>query len=378
VLRRTDRPCLGEPAGPRRGAPLGRLPRALHPVAWWVWALGLMVAASRTTDPILLLSILGVLVVVVEARRQAAAWAGAFAAALRLGGVVVILRTLLEVLLAAPMGIHAVITLPEVPLPSWMAGVRLGGLVTWESVVAGLLEGLRLAVIICCAGAANSLAAPSRLLRAVPAALYEVGVAVVVALTFAPNMLNDARRIRIARRLRGYEESALMAFARSGGPVLEGGLERSIRLAEAMDSRGYGRRGALTAGQRRRQSGLILAGFAGALIGLYGLLDVSAPSVLGWPMVAVGAGLGVLGLRAAGRGSPRSRYRPDPWRWEEWATGASGMGAAMAFALSGSSALRFQATPLEWPSTPTGPLIAVLFAVGSAYWSPPVPRSVRR
>ena len=28
-----------------------RLPRDLHPVAWWLWALGLAAAASLTTNP---------------------------------------------------------------------------------------------------------------------------------------------------------------------------------------------------------------------------------------------------------------------------------------------------------------------------------------
>ena len=39
---------------------LERLPRELHPVAWWIWALGLATAASRTTNPLLLGSILAV------------------------------------------------------------------------------------------------------------------------------------------------------------------------------------------------------------------------------------------------------------------------------------------------------------------------------
>ena len=38
---------------------LARLPRDLHPVAWWVWALGLATAASFTTNPLVLLTIAG-------------------------------------------------------------------------------------------------------------------------------------------------------------------------------------------------------------------------------------------------------------------------------------------------------------------------------
>ncbi len=31
-----------------------RLARDLHPVAWWVWAVGLAAAATLTTNPLLL------------------------------------------------------------------------------------------------------------------------------------------------------------------------------------------------------------------------------------------------------------------------------------------------------------------------------------
>jgi energy-coupling factor transport system permease protein len=66
-------PAAGRrPAGFQGGR---RLPRALHPVAWWVWALALAVAASRTTNPLLLLLILAVLGLVVALRHGDAPWA---------------------------------------------------------------------------------------------------------------------------------------------------------------------------------------------------------------------------------------------------------------------------------------------------------------
>jgi energy-coupling factor transport system permease protein len=332
-----------------------------------------MVAAGRTTNPLLLAAMLAVLVVVVAARRPDAPWARAFDAALRLGVVVIVARTLMQVILGAPIGITQVVTLPQVTLPEWMAGVRLGGLVTWESLDVGFCEGLRLAVMMACAGAANSLAAPSRLLRSVPAALYELGVAVVVALTFAPHLLDDARRVRSARRLRGHEEGRLAGFARSGGPVLEGGLERSIQLAAAMDSRGYGRSGTLPQSQRRVQAALVLAGFAGILVGLYGLMDAAAPRLLGWPMLGVGVLVAALGLRHAGHRSVRTAYRPDPWELPEWLTAGSGAVVAIVFAMARSSALMVAVTPLAWPAVPVMPLLAVLLAAGPAVWTPPLP-----
>lgn len=364
----TARPAPGPGLGP-----MTRLPRSLHPLAWWAWAMGLLVAASRTTNPLLLGMILGVLLLVVSARRPEAAWAGAFSAAVRLGLVVIVARTLLQVVLGDPVGLRVAFTLPEIALPGFMAGVRLGGLVTWESVLVGATEGLRLATMIVCVGAANSLTPPSRLLRSVPAALYEIGLAVVVALTFAPHLLEDARRVRSARRLRGHDEGRIATFARSSGPVLDGGLERSIQLAAAMDSRGYGRAGPVSVRERRTQSALVLAGFCGVLIGMYGLFDSAAPRLLGWPMLALGIGFAVLGLRSAGQRSNRTAYRPDPWKVPEWLTALSGALVAAAFAISAAGSLRWATTPLSWPQLAPGLVLVVLLSAGPAWWTPPLP-----
>lgn len=365
----------------RRGAPApvarrARLPRSLHPLAWWAWALGLLVAASRTTNPLLLGLILAVLAMVVAARRPGATWSGAFPAALRLGVVVVIARTLMQVVLGDPVGLHIAFALPQIPLPDFLAGVRLGGLVTWESLMVGAVEGLRLATMIVCIGAANSLTPPSRLLRSVPAAVYEIGVAVVVALTFAPHLLADARRVSAARRLRGHDEGRLASFARSSGPVLDGGLERCIQLAAAMDSRGYGRSGPISDRERRIQAALVLAGFVGVLVGLYGLLDSAAPRLIGWPVLAAGTLLAVVGLRGAGARSRRSVYRADPWRWPETLTALSGGLVAATCVLWSSTDLLLPSTPLAWPPLLVVPTLVVLLAGGAAFWTPSLPGSI--
>ena len=49
-----------------------QLPRLLHPAAWWLWGLGLATAASRTTNPVVLLLVIGVCIVVVRERRDPA------------------------------------------------------------------------------------------------------------------------------------------------------------------------------------------------------------------------------------------------------------------------------------------------------------------
>ena len=161
-----------------RPAAAGR--RSLHPAAWWLWAGSLAGAATRTTNPILLALIAAVAAFVVSARRTAAPWSRSIAFFFRLGMVVIVVRVMVQVVFGNRLPGHVLFTLPQVPLPSWAAGVSIGGPVTAESVIQAAVEGLRLAVILVCFGAANSLASPYRLLRCLPAILYEAGVAVTV------------------------------------------------------------------------------------------------------------------------------------------------------------------------------------------------------
>jgi hypothetical protein len=105
-----------------------------------------------------------------------------------------------------------------------------------------LSSGLQLAVILLCFGAANSLASPYRLLRSLPAVLYETGVAVTVALSFTPELVQSIGIVRQARRLRGIPTKGLRGMRGVAVPVLESALDRSLQLATSMDARGYGRR----------------------------------------------------------------------------------------------------------------------------------------
>ena len=226
------------------------MPRTLHPVAWWIWALGLATAVSRTTNPLLLLLVLAVLGVVVANRRSDAPWARAFKYYLYLALTVVAIRVVFRSVFGGDIDaadMHVLFDLPHVPLPSWAAGVQLGGPVTLEGTLAALYDGLRLGCLLCCLGAANALANPKRALRVLPGALYELGVAVVVSLSVAPQLVESVQRVRRARKLRGGATGGFHALRSIAIPVLEDALERSLRLAAAMDSRGYGRTGGASA-----------------------------------------------------------------------------------------------------------------------------------
>ncbi len=350
-----------------------RLPRLLHPGAWWLWALGLAIAASRTTNPILLGLILAVAALVVAARKPVAPWSRSFSVFLKLGLLVIAIRLVFQVILGTPIGTHVIVTLPQVPLPNWLAALRLGGQITLESVVFAASDGFRLAVLLACVGAANSLASPSRLLKALPAGLYEVGVAVVVAMTFAPQLVADLSRVRQARLLRGKPDRGIRSVAGSMMPVFEGALDRAIVLAAAMDSRGYGRTAAVPARVRRMTAALVIGGLIGICIGLFGVLDAGGLGSLGLLLLAIGLIAGVVGLWLGGKRAIRTRYRPDPWRLAEWIVSASGIAAAAGmFYLGGHDpqALQLSVTPFTVPAFPFVAVLGIAAAMLPAVVAP--------
>jgi energy-coupling factor transport system permease protein len=305
------------------------LPRDVHPAAWWAWALGLAAAASQTTNPWLLALVTLTVSVLVVARRTDAPWALSFRWYLYLGLLIVVLRVLFRVLLGGGLGTTVLVDLPAVSLPSWAAGITLLGPVTSESLLAGLYDGMRLATILICVGAANALANPRRLLAALPAALYEVGTALVVALAVFPQLAESLERVRRARRLRGDPGKGTRGLRSLLVPVLEDALERSVMLAASMDVRGYGRSGTATRGERRLTGSLLVGGLLGLCVGSYAFLDATAPRLLAWPMLVLGVLLAGGGFLAAGRRVQRTTYRPDPWRLPELVTAGSGVAAAV-------------------------------------------------
>jgi energy-coupling factor transport system permease protein len=125
--------------------------------------------------------------------------------------------------------------------------VQLFGAVSWHTLEAATMDGLRLAAIVLSIALANTLANPRKLLKSTPAALYEVATAISVAINLAPQLIESLQRVRKARRLRG-KSPRIGALAGTVIPVLEDTLERSLSLAASMDARGFGRRGSLGKG----------------------------------------------------------------------------------------------------------------------------------
>jgi energy-coupling factor transport system permease protein len=155
-------------------------------------------------------------------------------------------------------------------------------------------------------------------------------------------------------------------------PVLEDALERSLRLAAAMDSRGYGRSGEASAAGRRLTAVLTIGGLVGVCVGIYATLDGSSPRYLAGPLLAVGVAVAVTGFVLSGRRVRCTRYRPDRWRTAELIAAGSGLTTLVLMWASTSDPLAMNppVSVLAWPSVPLLPAIAVLVGALPAVLTP--------
>lgn len=349
--------------------------RHVHPVAWWVWALGLAVAASRTLNPVLLVLVICV-ATWVAIERRAGRDLRVLLALLAAGLGIVVVRVILTVIFgSAVTGPTIAVTLPQLPLPDWVGGVRIGGPVSLEALLWSAYEGLQLAAILVCVGAANALAPPTRLLRFIPATLYDVGTSIVVGLTYAPAVLADVIRVRRARALRGHTGAGPTEIGRIVVPVLSGALERSLDLAASMESRGYGRSG-IDPRRARRASGVALLGAIGVVAGAYGLVDHSTPWMLSWPLAAGGAAIAAGSLFLGAGTDRRTHYRRDPWSWPESVVTALAALVTAVFVAADLGAwpgLTPEQMPIAFTVPPVAAVVAVLVAGAAGVITPAVP-----
>jgi energy-coupling factor transporter transmembrane protein EcfT len=154
-------------------------------------------------------------------------WADSYKWALKLAAVVIVIRVLIGVIIGVPVPGTVLFNLPLIPLPHWMAGITLGGAVTWERISSTIIESFGIASIIALFGAATALTNPRALLRAAPPMFYEVAMVLVIATTLTPQLVSNLKRIRVAQKLRGINTKRFLSWRQIAMPLLEDSLARA-------------------------------------------------------------------------------------------------------------------------------------------------------
>ena len=375
--------------------------RTVHPWSWWAWAAGCGIAISLTNTPLLVVLVAGAVAIVVALRRTDEPWARSAGVYAGMAFTIIVIRVFFQILMGGDGTGTVLFRLPEASLPDWAAGIRLGGPVTAEGLAATGYDALRLAGMLVCFGAANSLANPRRVLKSVPAALHDVSGAVVIALSVFPQLIASVQRVRHARRLRGDTRTGIRALVTVLVPVLEDSVETSMSLARGMESRGYGRT------DRRVRPGtrvLLIVSVMLLTLGCYGVLanptgsfsadpSACAPgSLCSWFLtdrmgqhigtVLIIAGIigSIIGLRISGRLLGVSRYRPDPWAWQATASclcGAVAVATMIWLSRANPKAITVSTSPVVWPPLEPTMLLLVVAAILPGIFTPAPQRSTQ-
>jgi energy-coupling factor transport system permease protein len=272
--------------------------------AWVIWV-GVMAAlAIMTRNP------LYHLILLLLARLVSATCAtpdhGFRLPLLRLGAAVLLFSMIFNAL-SVHIGATVLFRLP----PNWPL---IGGPVTLEAAVYGAANGLLLVTLLAIFAAFNAIVLTSDLVRLTPRALRDMGLVVLLAVTYTPETIRQLQRIREAQAIRGHRLRGLRDWRPVAIPLLIGGLERAMALAEAMVARGYG----ATSDVRQPllvQLGLT-AGLAAAFAGWLLTFWFGWP---GWLLLAVGVVLILALIWRLGRHTPYTRYHFQPWtKWDTW------------------------------------------------------------
>lgn len=290
----------------------------VHPWAWWVWALGIAGCASMTNNPYILALTFATLCFVVFNRRGSSPWSRAFPIYLMIAGWLVVYRLVMHIVVGAKIGTIELFRIPPVQLPEWAAGIHVFGTVYLEGLIIATTQGLTLGTMIVAVGAANSLADPKKLLKSLPGALGELGTAVVIGISIAPQMAESAFRINRARTLRGDDARGVRGFARILMPVFQDTLDRSLALANSMDARGYGRQAHVSKFQQRVTSIFGALGILGVTVGLFVVLDASSPMFVAVPVFITGVGFLIISLVVASHRKTSTTFDQLPWGAAEW------------------------------------------------------------
>jgi energy-coupling factor transport system permease protein len=258
-------------------------------------------------NPWVLLEIL-VIVLVVRAIWIPPATAQRMGWFLRVAGAFVVIGVVFN-LLTVHAGTTVLATLPG----SWPI---VGGDLTLNALVYGVLGGVALFSLVLIGITVGTLVSWIDLFHALPPRLAPIAVTGSVAWSFLPQLAISWQNIREAHTMRGHRLRGARDILPLVTPLLASSLDRSLMMAEVLESRGFGALMAPASStppiHAARSRLAIVMGLVALAAGGYSLaVGMAASGALG---LAAGAGLVWAGVRAGGPPGPRrTRLRRHIW-----------------------------------------------------------------
>jgi energy-coupling factor transport system permease protein len=201
----------------------------IHTYAWLAWLISGLVIITTTRNPLILLLVDLILVIfqiwVTPPSKKILKTTFQFSLS------VLTLSTILNMFISR-FGETVLIRIPtSIPL--------LGGNFTLEALIYGFTNGLILIGIFTLFTILNQVVSVHSLVRLIPQAFQPVAVITTIAMTFIPASQKQFQAIKEAQAIRGQQLQKLQDWLPLIIPLLIGGLERAMQIAEAMTARGF-------------------------------------------------------------------------------------------------------------------------------------------
>jgi energy-coupling factor transport system permease protein len=278
-----------------------------HTWSWLAWLAAAAIPAFTLQNPLYLALVLGAAWIVYIVLGQGSPLGSSWGSFVKLG-LLLFTLTIPFNALSIHTGQIMLFRLPE----SWPI---VGGAITLEAMIAGVVSGLSLLTILIVFAAFNAAVDHYQLLRATPAFLFQAGVVLSIAITFVPQMVLSAREIREAQRIRGHRFRGIRDLLPLVMPLLASSLERAIQLAETMEARGFGSAVHPLSGRAALVMQLgTLAALLALLAGLFTATYYPQTGTWGWLLAGLGVGTLLAVFLLQGRRVQRSRYRRPHWQ----------------------------------------------------------------
>jgi energy-coupling factor transport system permease protein len=273
----------------------------LDPRAWLVWGIAASIPALVGRNPFALAAVTIAVIGVRLAWQPVAAGLSSWKWVVRLALIFAAVGVVFNVL-TYHGGDTEIVRVPgHVPL--------LGGPLTLNALVFGVLSGWSLLLLVLIGTTIGALINWPVLLRMMPQRLTSIAVAGSIAFAFLPQMANAYRDIREAQAIRGHRLSGARDLPPIVAPLLTGGLERAVTMAEALESRAFG--SSLPGAGRRRERFDVVAMAVAALIAALLFFD-------GRVLIAVIVlALGIIAVASPDRRNTRAgrtSYRRASWQ----------------------------------------------------------------
>ncbi|PKO06293.1 MAG: hypothetical protein CVU41_07625 [Chloroflexi bacterium HGW-Chloroflexi-3] len=272
----------------------------VHTYAWLAWLISGLVVLTTTRNPLIILLVDLILILFqVWITPPSKKFMGT---TLRFGLSVLVLSTVLNMFISR-FGQTILFNLPtNIPL--------LGGNYTLEALIYGLTNGLILIGMFTLFMILNQVVSVHALVRLIPQAFHPVAVVTTIALTFIPASQKQFQAIREAQAIRGQQLKKLRDWLPLIIPLLIGGLERAMQIAEAMTARGF------TAQSDRKipwfEKTLLPLGLIFILLGWILELSTQLPLSGGW-MILAGLLLLLVLFFISGKRVNKSTYVQEAW-----------------------------------------------------------------